>query len=339
MVGFDLEKTIQEVMLRYGFHSLGDAVHIPEAENGLVHRVTFDGKDYMVKKMHRNTRLSDISYINAFTLYMKQWIPEVAVLEKTTDGQFYVGQDGAYIVVGKWLPGTKARSFEPWLVKAVAGLLARLHRYSLEWPEGRKRVCTTTLEDLDWENNSMFERETVTRVLLEDPSPMYETAAPGEKGYVDDILAKRDLIFREYAKMAEWTANLANSGKGQLKAVIHGDIYPSNLLWDHEQLTGILDWDSCQYEPLVYELGRVMWEFCKDKTKGTIDPARSDLFLSTYCSAGGPVPEDEMNYMIPYIRLLRITEILFYVQNSTRGDYWSASYTAENLRALENLPE
>jgi Ser/Thr protein kinase RdoA (MazF antagonist) len=339
MTPFEPEKVMQEVMKRYGFHELGGYVHIPEAENGLVHKVRFDGKDYMVKKMHRNTTPADLNYINNFTRYMNSRIPEVAVLNVALDGQFYFGEEGAYIVVGDWLPGKKYHHSEPWLIKAVAELMANLHKTSMVWPEGGKRPQMASLEDLDWDRNGMFDRETVTRVLRRDPSPMFETSKPADRPDVEFILSKVDLIFEEYEKTEKWMKNLAGSGRLLTRAVIHGDIYNSNLLWEDQRITGVLDWDCCQYEPLVYELGRVLWEYSKNSDKGTIDPVRSACFLESYLSAGGPVSGDQMDLMLGYIRLLRVTEVLFYVQNAVIGDYWSAPYSAANVRALENLPD
>ena len=100
-----------------------------------------------------------------------------------------------------------------------------------------------------------------------------------------------------------------------------------------------MDWDECQYEPLVYDLSRGIWEFCKDKAKTDIDMTLAEKFLQVYFEAGGPVPKEQTDLLLPYIRLVRIVEVLFYIVNSVIGDYWNAEYTVRNLKALKNLPE
>jgi Ser/Thr protein kinase RdoA (MazF antagonist) len=211
-------------------------------------------------------------------------------------------------------------------------------RAKSRWPEGKKRAGVPTLEELDWENNSMYNRETVNRVLRQDPSPLYRTSPEKVHTSVDYFLSRKDQIFIEYDNAAKWMKGLSTSGRPLLRAVIHGDLYPSNLLWEGRRITGILDWDSCQYEPLVYELGRVLWEYCKEKGRGTIDRSREEFFIDSYFNAGGPVPRDQMDLAHSFIRMLRIMELLFYLQNAVIGDYWDAEYTAENMKALENLP-
>lgn len=330
---------IDSIKQHYGFSIVEDIKHIPDAQTGIVYKVKIDGKYYVVKKMHRSTKLSGLLYMNEVTSYLNKYMPEVATLEKTSDDKAYMIVDDSVLVVGKWLSGEKVSSCEPWVVKESAEMLAKLHKYALYCPIQEKRADHTTYEDLDWERNPLFNMDTVKRVLFEDSSFLYNTTASNEHQQVDYILSKRKLILEEHEKMKCWMKKLMSSGRQMLSAPIHGDIYHSNLLWLNKRISAVIDWDECQYAPLVYELGRVLWEFCKDSEKETIDKDKAEIFLSSYFNAYGPVPRDQLDLILPYIRMLRIVEVLFYIVNAVIGDYWNASYSAANVRALENLPE
>jgi Ser/Thr protein kinase RdoA (MazF antagonist) len=118
---------------------------------------------------------------------------------------------------------------------------------------------------------------------------------------------------------------------------IHSDFFPGNVIAVRGRVVGVIDWDYAKPEWLVWELGRSLWEFAKDKRRHDLRPERAGQFLAAYRAAGGPVPRDEERLLVPMIRSVRLAEALRHLTDAADGRAWDARYTAHNLRAFENL--
>ncbi|MNI98253.1 hypothetical protein D3C73_1570680 [compost metagenome] len=68
-----------------------------------------------------------------------------------------------------------------------------------------------------------------------------------------------------------------------------------------------------------------------------MDSRNAHAFLQDYRNAGGPVPETDFAFILPFIRYVRLVEILFNLDQGLKGQPWSPEYTVHNLKALMNL--
>ncbi|GIP30908.1 MULTISPECIES: phosphotransferase [unclassified Paenibacillus] len=138
--------------------------------------------------------------------------------------------------------------------------------------------------------------------------------------------------------MERWVGRLRQDGTRFMSGFIHGDYYGGNLLTDRRgQITAVIDWDECGKEWLIYELARSIWEFCHDDEENRMDSRNAHAFLQDYRNAGGPVPETDFAFILPFIRYVRLVEILFNLDQGLKGQPWSPEYTVHNLKALMNL--
>ncbi|MBX3111789.1 MAG: phosphotransferase [Fimbriimonadaceae bacterium] len=78
--------------------------------------------------------------------------------------------------------------------------------------------------------------------------------------------------------------------EGQPTGFIHGDYYPSNVILFDGQIAGVIDWDEATVGPLVWELGRAVWEFAGDAENRTFDGQVAHAFLEGYVRERGPMP-------------------------------------------------
>jgi Ser/Thr protein kinase RdoA (MazF antagonist) len=248
-----------------------------------------------------------------------------------------VTTEGRVATLSPWFCGTAPASDAPWLLDASAKLLARLHKSALCIPVCYPRPDRPTYHGLNWAKNYLFELDVVRSLLYTDPSPLYKTCRAEDLKVIDEILKHRAFIMEQHCVWSKQVRKLHRTRPNLIRAPIHGDIYAANMLCNGERIVAVIDWDECQYEPLVYELGRVLWELAKDGQTHSLDEIKMASFLSEYRRNGGPVPDEELDLLVFYIGMLRIIEILLYLNNSTKGDYWSARYTLDNLRALEQL--
>lgn len=80
-----------------------------------------------------------------------------------------------------------------------------------------------------------------------------------------------------------WLAEFRDSRDRQ---ALHGDFYPGNLLFDHDQVAGIVDWDEAVVDCPEVELAMAACEwgdlFETQALEGAID------FVETYRRSGGP---------------------------------------------------
>jgi len=79
--------------------------------------------------------------------------------------------------------------------------------------------------------------------------------------------------------------------------VIHGDMHEYNLLFNKEEdeLSGILDWESMIYAPLIGELAMAMVEWCNDcrNDKFYYCKENVDYFIECYENEGGRLVNEE----------------------------------------------
>ena len=65
------------------------------------------------------------------------------------------------------------------------------------------------------------------------------------------------------------------------KGIIHGDLHKENIVFSKNTLSGILDFDDCNYAELLLDVGSVIGYICTNETKG-LDINLSNSFLKGY---------------------------------------------------------
>ncbi|MEN8143749.1 MAG: phosphotransferase [Gemmatimonadota bacterium] len=88
---------------------------------------------------------------------------------------------------------------------------------------------------------------------------------------------------------------------GLATGATHGDYYRGNLLCRAGRISGVVDWHDAALGPLVLELAGATFEFCKNDDH-ILQADRAREFLRAYLNAGGPVPDHELEMLVPFIR-------------------------------------
>jgi Ser/Thr protein kinase RdoA (MazF antagonist) len=105
------------------------------------------------------------------------------------------------------------------------------------------------------------------------------------------------------------------------------------------EITAIIDWDECAKEWFVYELARSVWEFCHNADDHKLDLDKANAFIWHYKLADGPVPAKELQRIVPFVRCVRLLEVLFYLDQAFKGQEGYPEYTRHNVKALVHLTE
>ena len=214
-------------------------------ERGLVNRhwaVDLGGNRYVLRRYHaRRTREA---------ILWEQWVVDfaaklgwpVAKPVPAGDGETLVEHGGRYWAAAPLLPGTAGGGTTPAAFRRVGEALAELHDNLLE-VGGPQRPGFGPTWDLD-------------TLVRQWGAASFDSLAE-QLGTTRPDLA--ELIRSERVRSLR---DLELGGADQLPLLlIHGDFQRFNLLWDREQITGIVDFDFCRRDVLIADLAPLLEPF------------------------------------------------------------------------------
>jgi Ser/Thr protein kinase RdoA (MazF antagonist) len=117
-----------------------------------------------------------------------------------------------------------------------------------------------------------------------------------------------------------------------MTGLTHNDIFEGNVLVDRGRVSAVLDWEEADLDWLVWDLASGMWSFCSSEDAQLRSNAMSD-FVRAYRAAGGPVPPEEDDLIVPLVRARLLLEVLRAPYD--RQPQWRRQLTS--LRAYVNL--
>lgn len=79
--------------------------------------------------------------------------------------------------------------------------------------------------------------------------------------------------------MLEDELSFARKLPGAPGGVVHGDLFPDNVLWIGDQVSAILDWEMCGSDPFAYDLGVAINAWC---FTGNFQSDRAKALLAGY---------------------------------------------------------
>ncbi|KKI94110.1 hypothetical protein WQ54_00800 [Bacillus sp. SA1-12] len=322
-------------------YGTGDIVEFHRLEGGYwndVFSLKVQNKRYVLRISHRSTKKESIVYEHMLLHYMNKQIKEIPAPIMLVDGTTFFFHEGRIISLYPFMEGvipeiTKATRH------AAAEMLAKLHMAAQRFPNKKKNPAHTSIKNLNWNHNHMWNWEKLKQQLEKHSQQLFTSHLdhPDQHGCIAKLIKMKNEIERLKGNISQWTVQLANANPDLLFAPTHGDYYRGNLLVVNDQISAVIDWDECRPDWLSYELARATWELCKDKKLHTLNREWAIEFVQTYKNAGGPVPANELQLLIPFIRSVRMIEILFYLDQGFQGEEWDPEYTLHNLYSLLNL--
>lgn len=300
-----------------------------------------DNRDLVLRISYPTVTASSVSYEHALLRYLATYIPEVPAPILGDDGSTYLCHNGRILTLFPLMPGCLSNRDSDVLRLDAARMLAQVHKFSLNFAQRESRPNYPCLSQLDWENNRMWNWQSVVSFLsLKSGALDLIKSLRGDSQTAFEMICSRLLqIETEKNSFRDWIAALTASGRNLLSGPVHGDFYPNNLLVEGERISAVLDWDDCQREWLTWELGRTIWEFCRDDEKLNLNQSRAEAFIEAYIKAGGPIPNAEFDLLVPFMRCVRLVEVLFGLGDALRGEKWYPQYLFRNLVYLENLQD
>jgi Ser/Thr protein kinase RdoA (MazF antagonist) len=201
-------------------------------------------------------------------------VPEILTPLPALDGSTWFWHDDRPVWLVPWAEGAPAKSSDS---RAVAEVLGRLHSC-------RARAS----------------RRPGHRRLLELPLP-----SVGD--YPAEFDAWHSLMHgerRRVTRLVEWL----ETSRRPLTGFTHNDIFGGNVLVHHGRVSAVLDWEEADLDWLVWDLASAIWSFCS--SGGELSTEAAADFVQTYRAAGGPMPPEEEDLVVPLIRARLLLEVL-----------------------------
>jgi len=290
---------------------------------------------YALRRLHPTINEFGAGFIHNATKFISKSVPET-LCNLEADGNGYVILENRIITICPWingepLPYTKQRK------KEIAFLLGRLHKASnssmiKEYRPDRIPFCY-----LPPDKNFIFDIDTVKHILYKDAYNL-KSNNPEMREEIDCIISKREDIFRWHDETFNFYDGVKKVFHNMTKGPIHADIYSSNILWENEKITCLIDWDECKTESFCYELARALYEIAGIPDNDVRNLNDVYEFINNYYVEEGAVQKWELDYVFGFIRAIRIFDLLLYINNSVLGEYYNIKYMLSNIRALESLP-
>jgi Ser/Thr protein kinase RdoA (MazF antagonist) len=326
---------------RYGLAGIASATRLEGGERNFVSRLDTGQGRFVLRISPPDASAASVAYEHALLRHVGGELPEAPCPIAARDGTTLFLHEGRVHTLLPFMPGKMAPRDSVPVRREAARLLARIHRSVLRFPDRSPRPGFSPVRELDWDENPLWSWPAIRagwfpegRLARGERAASAEDACRWRK-----LAASLPRIEAACGAMAYWVQELAASERSLLLAPMHGDYYRRNLLVEGDRITAVLDWDECGPEWLALELGRAIWEFCKCKHRHTLDVADARVFLAAYREAEGPVPESEADLLIPFMRAIRVIEILLDLTHAARGQDWDAEYALHNLHSLANLEQ
>jgi homoserine kinase type II len=83
-------------------------------------------------------------------------------------------------------------------------------------------------------------------------------------------------------------AAFAHELPGAPRGLVHGDLFPDNVLWIGDRVSALLDWEMCGVDPFAYDLGVAVNAWC---FSGTFQQDRARALLAGYAARRKIEPE------------------------------------------------
>ncbi len=338
------ELLLQELQSKY---SIGEIKRIEKLTGGYwnsVFRLETNQEHFVLRISHPSTTFEAIAYEHRLMKEMHAYIKEVPLPLSIESGGSILQYDKQLVSLFPFFNGQLADKSKEAVRINAAEMLAKLHLSALELAAIPQKPHFQAIKDLNWEANRMWDSVLLTESFFEDSNWLAKQLDAGysdaDTAAIKEINHYKKLIQMEKSVIQKWCLDLTENGPNLLGGAIHGDYYRGNILTTKEgKIIALIDWDECCKEWFVYELARSVWEFCIDEKSGQLSRSHAQKFINSYKRAGGPLSESEAPLIVPFIRYVRLIEILFDLQQGLSGESWDPTYLVENLTGLITLKD
>ena len=293
---------LDELERRYALDELGPAERLAGGYANDVFRLRSAAGPVVLRVKHPPVDPASIRWEHDLLTLLAARVPEVPAPLPARDGTTFFRHGRFAVWLLPHLPGSPARADDPRHAEEVARLLARVHSAGTGGLAPRPRH--PRLRDL-----------------------LFPEAAGLPSELAEWLHRLRELR----VEAMRFVQDLTESGRALTTGVVHGDVFPGNVLVHEGRASGLLDWEEADLDWQAYDVAIAAWFFCRAGAE--LDRAALARFVAAYRAGGGTVPPSEDDLLVSFIRVKRVLEVLR--APTDRHVDWNEQL--ENLRAAESL--
>jgi Ser/Thr protein kinase RdoA (MazF antagonist) len=265
-----VDDLLSVVAERFG---LDDPISASRLTGGYANDVfLLEGHDLVAHVKHPPADLESLAWEHRLLRLLADRLPEVPPPLPDRSGSTFFLNQGQSVWLTPFVQGSPAHPSDRQLVGAALG---RLHATEIDLPT---RPGHARLRDL--------------------PIPPLTEMPAIFDGWLELIAEARTDLIRLVSDI--------NRTRRLSVGVTHNDVFPGNVLVQNGSVTALLDWEEADVDWLVWDLATSLWPFCDiaDWRRAITD------FVTAYRGAGGRVPAEEDDLILPLVRAKRILEVL-----------------------------
>ena len=236
--------------------------------------VSLEAGEYVLTLVERGEQ-HDLPFVVALLARLHQAHLPVAFAIPAADGQALRELAGKPALLQPRLPGRHVQQANAQHCREIGGFLARLHLATATAP-----LHKPSDRDLNWMHAAGLQRlpqlSGQARSLLQDSL----AELPGLASVLDELP----------------------------QANLHADLFRDNVLFDGNQLSGVIDFYNACSGPMLYDLAIALNDWCS-RADGSLDHALSQALLAGY-AAVRPLHSDEVTH---WPRMLRLACLRFWL--------------------------
>jgi Ser/Thr protein kinase RdoA (MazF antagonist) len=273
-VSEEISELISEVGERYGIGSLITASRLTGGYANDVFRLDADGPPTVLHLKHQPVDADSLNWEHRLLAQLNRHLPEALAPVQALDGSTWFWFHARPVWLTPWAPGHCAGPDDR---LAVATVLGRLHASPVE-PSTRPNHAR----------------------LLQQPLPPLRR--------IPASLAPWRTVIAQARTDLNGLVSWLERERQPVTGLTHNDIFEGNVLVHRGRVSAVLDWEEANIDWQVWDLASSLWPFCADA--GRLHQRAVTEFLTAYRAAGGTVPSDEDDLIVPLIRARRILEVL-----------------------------
>ncbi len=278
-----------------------------------VYRVDTGTSSYVLHLLRRDASRAEIIWQHQVVRELAVSLRSVTAPQPSLSGtQSLVAFDDRFAVLTPFVVGTPLEAHVAKHRLAAVRTLAEFTRASQRLDPRLERPRWPAWHRLDWRSNDRWQL-----------SPRIDQSlSMDERGAIDRYLSEVPAQLR------------ALSDLDLPVQVVHGDVGPPNLLMRGGEVVALLDFDECRLDWRVCDLADALWAFCRPAERLVLDLEMVGQLIDVYLGSGGTLLPDERRAIPTLMRLRRLWEALFALDQG-RGE--DLEYVRANLQALYSL--
>ncbi len=256
---------LKSMLAKFDVGDLQSFEGIAEGVENSNYLITTTTAKYVLTLIEKRAQPDELPFYTGFMAHLAEnGIPSARVVPDKT-GQRILKVAGRPALLAQFIEGTWPREIYVHHCQAIGEILARMHRAGRTFP--MKRHNTMALPA--WEG------------LIHACASRADEVEPGLFAMLDAEL--------EYLKK--------NRPKFLPKGAVHADLFPDNVFFRDEKVSGVIDFYFSCWDTLAYDLMLTFNPWCFD-WKGDLDLGRAHALLSSY-NHDRPLSKNELK-ALPY---------------------------------------